>query len=158
MILPDAHESLTSNPSVKAPIRVTRSVQRTRDVMLLAKSTKKTRPVQRSATSISSTVGGVSFTVNPEILSSILEERRLAYGFWFGMVFEHFGVPIGEWKIQTNKDILGVVNHETIPATKRGANAPMQRLRASLITKNEKITAQQGPHSTAMISCTLIMV
>ncbi|KAH0748893.1 hypothetical protein KY290_028125 [Solanum tuberosum] len=39
MILPDAHESLTSNPSVKAPVRVTRSVQRTRDAMLLAKST-----------------------------------------------------------------------------------------------------------------------
>ncbi|KAH0720797.1 hypothetical protein KY290_005779 [Solanum tuberosum] len=41
-----AHESLISNPSVKAPVRVTRSVQRTRDAMLLAKSTKITRPVQ----------------------------------------------------------------------------------------------------------------
>uniref|UniRef100_M1DRS3 Uncharacterized protein n=1 Tax=Solanum tuberosum TaxID=4113 RepID=M1DRS3_SOLTU len=46
MILPDAHESLISNPSVQAPVRVTQSVQRTRDAMLLAKSTKITRPVQ----------------------------------------------------------------------------------------------------------------
>ncbi|XP_049405413.1 secreted RxLR effector protein 161-like [Solanum stenotomum] len=42
----DTHKSLTSNPSVKAPVRVTRFVQRTRDAMLLAKSTKKTRSVQ----------------------------------------------------------------------------------------------------------------
>ncbi|KAH0751777.1 hypothetical protein KY285_004925 [Solanum tuberosum] len=47
MILPDTHDSLTSNPSMKAPIRVTRSVHCTRDAMLIAKSTNKTRPVQR---------------------------------------------------------------------------------------------------------------
>ncbi|KAH0671815.1 hypothetical protein KY290_023999 [Solanum tuberosum] len=300
MIFPDAHKSLTSNPSVKASIRVTRSVQRTRDAMLLAKSTKKTRPVQSkfvlpsnpieiddddiigpkksrkqkrntskleesgpkeideidsaralsfrrrsvirgrvitgfggdemsellalvqargstellsqgtlrrrmgreetrefyliatgSATSISSTVCGVSFTLNAEILSSILgvpnsgwghyvkrnwpplegnfsaleichrfsndptlneytRERGLAYGFWLGMVFEHFGVPVGKWQIQTIKDVLGVVDHEIIPATKRRANAPMQRLRASLTAKNEEITALQGSHSAAI--------
>ncbi|KAG5632649.1 hypothetical protein H5410_004366 [Solanum commersonii] len=44
----DAHESLTSNPSVKALVRVTQSIQRTQDAMLLAKLTKKTRPVQKS--------------------------------------------------------------------------------------------------------------
>ncbi|KAH0658497.1 hypothetical protein KY289_027245 [Solanum tuberosum] len=48
------------------------------------------------------------------------KECGLAYGFW-----------------------LGVVNHETISATKRGANAPMQRLRASLTAKNKEITALQ---------------
>uniref|UniRef100_M1DTJ9 Uncharacterized protein n=1 Tax=Solanum tuberosum TaxID=4113 RepID=M1DTJ9_SOLTU len=48
MIRPDAHASLISNPSMRAPVRVTRSVQRTRDAMLLAKSTKITRPVQIS--------------------------------------------------------------------------------------------------------------
>ncbi|KAG5606849.1 hypothetical protein H5410_028341 [Solanum commersonii] len=46
LILPDAHESPTSNPLVKAPVQVTRSVQRTQDAMLLAKSTKKIRPLQ----------------------------------------------------------------------------------------------------------------
>ncbi|KAH0759770.1 hypothetical protein KY290_023263 [Solanum tuberosum] len=361
MIRPDAHASLISKPSVRAPVRVTRSVQRTRDAMLLAKSTKITRPVQSkfvlpsnpieiddddidpkksrkrkrntskpnkiveidsaraqsfrrrsvirgrvitgfggdemselltlvqaqgwtellsqgtlrrrmgreetrefylnatgSATSISSTVCGVSFTLNAEILSSILgvpnngwghyvkrhwppleghisaleicrrfsndptltdytrvdkgamlplhrllfdvvhkivlprkqkrteanyldltlmelllskiqinlpalilshihglcvfdkKERGLAYGFWLGMVFEHFRVPVKEWQIQTIKDVLGVVNHETIPATKRGANAPMQRLRASLTAKTEEITALQVSHSAAL--------
>uniref|UniRef100_M1E1E3 Uncharacterized protein n=1 Tax=Solanum tuberosum TaxID=4113 RepID=M1E1E3_SOLTU len=101
MILPDAHESLISNPSVKALVRVTRSVQRTRDAMLLAKSTKITRLVQK-------------------------------------------------WQIQTIKDVLGVVNHETIPATKRGENAPKQRLRASLTAKNEEITALQVSHAAAI--------
>ncbi|KAH0721614.1 hypothetical protein KY289_005941 [Solanum tuberosum] len=258
MVLPDAHASLISNPSVRAPVRVTRSVQRTRDAMLLAKSTKITHPVQSkfvlpsnpieiddddidpkksgkrkrntskpnksgpkeiveidsaraqsfrrrsvirgrvitgfggdemselltlvqaqgwtellsqgtlrrrmgreetrefylnatgSDTSISSTVCGVSFTLNAEILSSILGERGLAYGFWLGMVFEHFRVPVKEWQIQTIKDVLGVVNHETIPATKRGANAPMQRLRASLTAKTEEINALQVSHSVAL--------
>ncbi|KAH0752264.1 hypothetical protein KY285_005412 [Solanum tuberosum] len=332
----NAHASLISNPSVRAPVRVTRSVQRTRDAMLLAKSTKITHPVQSkfvlpsnpieiddddidpkksgkrkrntskpnksgpkeiveidsaraqsfrrrsvirgrvitgfggdemselltlvqaqgwtellsqgtlrrrmgreetrefylnatgSDTSISSTVCGVSFTLNAEILSSILgvpnngwghyvkvdkgamlplhrllfdvvhkivlprkqkrteanyldltlmelllskiqinlpalilshihglcvfdkKERGLAYGFWLGMVFEHFRVPVKEWQIQTIKDVLGVVNHETIPATKRGANAPMQRLRASLTAKTEEINALQVSHSVAL--------
>ncbi|KAH0668578.1 hypothetical protein KY289_023071 [Solanum tuberosum] len=270
----NAHESLTSNPLVKAPVRVTRFVQRTRDAILLGKSTKKTRLVQSkfvlpsnpieiddddiigpkksrkqkrntskpeesgpkeideidsaralsfrrrsvirgtlrrrmgrektrefyliatgSATSISSTVCGVSFTLNAEILSSILGVpnsgwghfvkrnwpplegnisaleichrfsndptlneytrvdkgvRGLAYGFWLGMVFKHFGVPVGEWQIQTINDVLGVVDHKTIPATKRGANAPMQRLRASLTVKNEEIIVLQGSHSAAI--------
>ncbi|KAH0668574.1 hypothetical protein KY289_023067 [Solanum tuberosum] len=74
----------------------------------------------------------------------------MAYGFWLGMVFEHFGVPVREWQIQTIKDVLGVVDHETIHATKRGANAPMQRLRASLTVKNEEITLLQGSHSAAI--------
>ncbi|KAH0672865.1 hypothetical protein KY290_025104 [Solanum tuberosum] len=154
-----------------------------------------------SVTSISSTVCGVSFTLNAEILSATLGvpnsgwghyvkcnwpplesnisaleichrfsndptlneytrvdkgaillciERGLAYGFWLGMVFEHFGVPVREWQIQTIKDVLGVVDHETIPATMRGENAPMQRLRASLTSKNEEITALQGSHSAAI--------
>ncbi|KAG5593782.1 hypothetical protein H5410_035014 [Solanum commersonii] len=367
MILPDAHDSLTSNPLMKAPVRVTRFVQRTRDAMLLAKSTKKTRPMQckfiihsntididdddiiepkksrkrkrntskpdesgpkeideinsaralsfrrrsvvrgrvitgfggdemsellalvqaqgwtellsegtlrrkmgreetnefylnatGSVMSISSTVCGVSFTLNAEILSSILgvpnngwshyvkrnwpplegnisafeichrfsndptlteytrvdkgamlplhrllldvmhkivlpqkqkrteanyldltlmelllskiqinlpalilshihglcvfdkKERGLAYGFWLGMVFEHFCVLVREWQIQTIKDVLGVVNHETIPATKRRENEPMQRLRASLTAKTKEITALQDSHSAAI--------
>ncbi|KAG5603807.1 hypothetical protein H5410_025299, partial [Solanum commersonii] len=83
-------------------------------------------------------------------ISLVLLERGLAYGFWLGMVFEHFGVPVGEWHIQTIKDVLGVVDHETIPATKREANAPMQRLRASLTAKNEEIIALQGSHSAAI--------
>ncbi|KAH0720796.1 hypothetical protein KY290_005780 [Solanum tuberosum] len=78
------------------------------------------------------------------------KERGLKYGFWLGMVFEHFGVPVGEWQIQTIKDVLGVVDHETIPATKRGANAPMQRLRASLTAKSEEVTALQVSHSAAI--------
>ncbi|KAG5590667.1 hypothetical protein H5410_041181 [Solanum commersonii] len=78
------------------------------------------------------------------------KERGLAYGFWLGMVFEHFCVPVREWQIQTIKDVLGVVNHETIPATKKGANAPMQRLSASLTVKNEKITVLHGSHSAAI--------
>ncbi|KAH0748894.1 hypothetical protein KY290_028126 [Solanum tuberosum] len=71
----------------------------------------------------------------------VKKERGLAYGFWLGMVFEHFGVPIREWQIQTINDVLGVVDHETIPATKRRENALMQRLRALLTAKNEEITA-----------------
>ncbi|KAH0779492.1 hypothetical protein KY290_005919 [Solanum tuberosum] len=78
------------------------------------------------------------------------KERGLTYGFWLGMVFEHFCVPVREWKIQTIKDVLGVVNHETIPGTKRGANAHMQRLRASLTAKNEEITALQVSHSAVI--------
>ncbi|KAH0685527.1 hypothetical protein KY290_017010 [Solanum tuberosum] len=132
MILPEAQENPTSDPSVKAPIRVTRSVQCTRDEMLLARSTKNTHPVKRnhrrrmdreetrefyinatwSASSIMSTVCGVSFTLNTEILCSILEECGLAYGFCLGMVFEHFGVPVKELQIQTINDVLGVVDHD----------------------------------------------
>ncbi|KAG5632648.1 hypothetical protein H5410_004365 [Solanum commersonii] len=78
------------------------------------------------------------------------KERGLEYGFWLGMVFEHFGVPVREWQIQTIKDVLRVVDHETIPSTKRRANAPTQQLRASLIAKNEEITALQGSHSTVI--------
>ncbi|KAH0751778.1 hypothetical protein KY285_004926 [Solanum tuberosum] len=78
------------------------------------------------------------------------KECGLAYGFWLGMVFEHFCVPVRGWQIQTINDVLGVVNHETIPVTKRGANAPMQWLKASLTAKNEEITALQGSHSAAI--------
>ncbi|KAH0688930.1 hypothetical protein KY289_016288 [Solanum tuberosum] len=46
MILPEAQENSTSDPSVKALVRVTRSVQRTRDEAFLARSTKKTRPMK----------------------------------------------------------------------------------------------------------------
>ncbi|KAH0703072.1 hypothetical protein KY285_017350 [Solanum tuberosum] len=59
-------------------------------------------------------------------------------------------VPIEEWQEQTIKDVLEVVDHDVIPTTSRGANAPMQQLRASLIVKNEEITALQVSHSAAI--------
>ncbi|KAG5606850.1 hypothetical protein H5410_028342 [Solanum commersonii] len=103
-----------------------------------------------SDSSISSTTCGVSFTLNAEILSSILGERGLVYGFWLGMVFEHFGVPVKEWQIQTIKDVLEVVDHETIPATKRGANAPVQRLKASLTAKDKELDVLRVAHSAEL--------
>ncbi|KAH0723184.1 hypothetical protein KY285_005772 [Solanum tuberosum] len=159
-----------------------------------------------SDTSISSIVCGVSFTLNAEILSSILGVPNNGWGHYikrnwpplegnisaleiccrfsndptlneytrvdkgvmlplhrllFDVVHkivlprmqkrtENVDWRMGSGLIQTIKDVLGVVNHETIPATKRGANAPMQRLRASLTTKNEEITALQVSHSAAI--------
>ena len=32
------------------------------------------------------------------------KQRGLAYGFWLGQVFEHFGVPVKKWQIQTISD------------------------------------------------------
>uniref|UniRef100_M1E0E4 Uncharacterized protein n=2 Tax=Solanum tuberosum TaxID=4113 RepID=M1E0E4_SOLTU len=77
-------------------------------------------------------------------------EHGLGYGFWLGDIFEYFQVPIEEWQEQTIKDVLGVVDHVVIPTTSRGADAPMQRLRASLTAKNEEITTLQVSHSTAI--------
>ncbi|KAH0669785.1 hypothetical protein KY285_023938 [Solanum tuberosum] len=78
------------------------------------------------------------------------KERGLAYGFWLGMVFEHFCVPIKKWQIQTIKDVLGVVDHETIPATKRRENAPVERLNASLTSKDKELDALLVAHSAEL--------
>ncbi|KAH0669758.1 hypothetical protein KY285_023913 [Solanum tuberosum] len=86
----------------------------------------------------------------PARFSAIYMERGLVYGFWLGMVFEHFGVPVKEWQIQTIKDVLGVVDHENIPATKRGANAPVQRLKASLTANDKELDALRVAHSAEL--------
>ncbi|KAH0712154.1 hypothetical protein KY289_008113 [Solanum tuberosum] len=72
-----------------------------------------------------------------------------------GEIFEYFQVPVKEWQVQTTKDVLGEVDHATIPSTYRGANAPMQCLRASLTAKGEKIAALKVSQ-LPWISCTLV--
>ncbi|KAH0769692.1 hypothetical protein KY290_013673 [Solanum tuberosum] len=78
------------------------------------------------------------------------KDHGLGYGFWLGEVFVYFRVPVKEWQEQTTKDVLGEVHHVVIPATSRGANAPVQRLKALLTTKNEEIDALRVGHSAAM--------
>ncbi|KAK4731134.1 hypothetical protein R3W88_024122 [Solanum pinnatisectum] len=78
------------------------------------------------------------------------KERGLAYGFWLGDVFDYFSVSIKEWQIQTTKDVLGVVDHITIPATKRGANAPIQRLKDSLTAKDKELANLRVAHSAKL--------
>ncbi|KAG5617118.1 hypothetical protein H5410_016942 [Solanum commersonii] len=65
-------------------------------------------------------------------------EHGLGYGFWLGDIFEYFQVPIEEWKEQTIKGVLGVVDHAAILTTSRGANAPMQRIE-SLVSHSATI-------------------
>ncbi|KAH0665955.1 hypothetical protein KY285_027161 [Solanum tuberosum] len=123
-----------------------------------------------SASSITSKVGGISFTLTTEDgvvkrtwpplerLSSALEishricvyddkDHGLGYGFWLGEVFEYFHIPVKDCQEQTTKDVLGEVDHVVIPATSRGDNAPLQRLKALLTTKNVEIDALKVSHS-----------
>ncbi|KAH0784238.1 hypothetical protein KY290_003836 [Solanum tuberosum] len=85
------------------------------------------------------------------------KERGLAYGFWLGKVFDHFSVPVKKWQIQTTKDVLGVVDHVTIPATKRGANAPVQRLKAALTAKDKEWMSYEWLTLQRWISFVLLM-
>ncbi|KAG5600987.1 hypothetical protein H5410_032357 [Solanum commersonii] len=121
-----------------------------------------------SDSSITSKVGGISFTLIAEVLSKILgvpniteayihricvyddKDHGLGYGFWLGEVFEYFHISIKDCHEQTTKDVLGKVDHIVIPATYRGDNAPMQRLKALLTTKNVEIDALKVSHSAAM--------
>ncbi|KAH0644500.1 hypothetical protein KY284_032384 [Solanum tuberosum] len=76
--------------------------------------------------------------------------HALGYGFWLGEIFEYLKVPVKVWEVQTTKDVLGTVNHVDVHAPWRGANAPMQRLRAQLTLKDEEITALRVSHNVAM--------
>ncbi|KAH0636247.1 hypothetical protein KY290_036673 [Solanum tuberosum] len=78
------------------------------------------------------------------------KDHGLGYGFWLGKIFEYFRVSVIEWQEQTTKNVLGEVDHVVIPATSRGAIAPVKRLKALLTTKNEKIAALRVTHSAAM--------
>ncbi|KAH0679479.1 hypothetical protein KY284_020564 [Solanum tuberosum] len=82
-----------------------------------------------------------------------IEDKKfhaLGYGFWLGAIFEHLKIPVKVWEEQTIKDVLGTVNHVVVPAPRRGANAPMRRLRAQLTMKDEKIAALRVSHNAAM--------
>ncbi|KAG5589643.1 hypothetical protein H5410_040157, partial [Solanum commersonii] len=76
--------------------------------------------------------------------------HALGYGFWLGEIFEYLKVPVKVWEVQTTKDVLSIVNHADVHAPWRGANALMQRLRAQLTLKDEKITALRVSHNVAM--------
>ncbi|KAG5585876.1 hypothetical protein H5410_046310 [Solanum commersonii] len=78
------------------------------------------------------------------------KDHGLGYGFWLGEVFEYFRISVIEWQEQTTKNVLGKVDHVVIPTTSRGANAPVQRLKALLTTNNEEIIALRVTHLTAM--------
>lgn len=76
--------------------------------------------------------------------------HALGYGFWLGEIFEYLKIPVKVWEVQTTKDVLGTMNHAVVPAPRRGANTPMQRLRAKLTLKDEEIYALRVSHTTAM--------
>ncbi|KAG5575550.1 hypothetical protein H5410_055684 [Solanum commersonii] len=78
------------------------------------------------------------------------KDHGLGYGFWLGKGFEYFRVLVKEWQEQTTKDVLGEVDHVVIPATSRGANDLVQRLKTLLTTKDEEIAALRTAHSAAM--------
>lgn len=71
----------------------------------------------------------------------------IGYGFLLGDIFEYIQVPVEEWQEQTVKDVLGEVDHDIIYTNSRGANAPLQELRASLTEKKKKIVSLQASHS-----------
>ncbi|KAH0740692.1 hypothetical protein KY290_033735 [Solanum tuberosum] len=76
--------------------------------------------------------------------------HSLGYGFWLGEIFEYFKVHVKEWQVQTTKNVLGTVNQVIVPALRRGANAPLQRLHTQLALKDEEIAALRASHSAAM--------
>ncbi|KAH0655300.1 hypothetical protein KY285_030182 [Solanum tuberosum] len=65
----------------------------------------------------------------------------LGYGFWLGELFESLGIPVQAWQEQTTKDVIGDLNQVVVPALKRGANGPLQRLRSQLADKEKEIEA-----------------
>ncbi|KAH0765040.1 hypothetical protein KY285_000911 [Solanum tuberosum] len=125
--------------------------------ILLPRSQKRTEPNYLDLTLMELLISKVQINLPTLVLSHIHricvhddKDHGLGYGFWLGEVFEYFRVPVKEWQEQTTKDVLGKVDHVVIPTTSRGANAPVQRLKALLTTKNEEIDALRVAHSATM--------
>ena len=78
------------------------------------------------------------------------KKRGLAYGFWLGQVFEHFGVPVKKWQIQIISDVMGKVDYMNMPGTPKRVDVKTQRLRASLTAVEEEMEALKKAHSVEM--------
>ena len=78
------------------------------------------------------------------------KQRGLAYGFWLGHVFEHFGVPVKKWQIQTISDVMGKVDYMNMPSTPKRVDVKTQRLRASLTAVEKEMEALKRAHSVEM--------
>ncbi|KAH0686310.1 hypothetical protein KY289_017062 [Solanum tuberosum] len=108
-------------------------------------------------TSISSVVNGRAMVLMTDVISRIrgipnLDQKLhgLGYGFWLGVLFESLGVPVQEWQEQTTKDVIGDLNQVVVPALKRGANGPLQRLRSHLADKEKEIEALRVSHTATI--------
>ena len=65
-------------------------------------------------------------------------------------MFEHFGVPVKKWQIQTISDVLGKVDYMNMPGTPKKVAVKTQRLRASLTSIEEEMEALKMAHSVEM--------
>lgn len=70
--------------------------------------------------------------------------HALPYQFWLASIFEDFRVPVKVWSLQTTKDVIGYVNHATLPAAMRSADNPMQKLRNALEAKQGELEGAQA--------------
>lgn len=61
--------------------------------------------------------------------------HTLPYGFWMVSIFEAFDVLVQVWDSQTVKDVVGRVNHMTLPVSMRSLDTPLQRLKISLLRR-----------------------
>lgn len=62
-----------------------------------------------------------------------IEDQKLhglGYVFWLGELFEGLDIPVQQWQEQDVKDVIGDLNQTSVSTLKRGANAPLQRLRS----------------------------
>ena len=67
-----------------------------------------------------------------------------------GQVFEHFGVPVKKWRIQTISDVMGMVDYMNMPGTPKKVDVKSQRLRASLTAVEKEMEALKRANSVEM--------
>ncbi|KAH0776466.1 hypothetical protein KY290_007877 [Solanum tuberosum] len=117
-----------------------------------------------SASSVSSKVGGMSFTLTAEKLSRILCVPNIGWchyvkrnwppleGLLSALEISRRFVndPMLEDYTRVDKGAMLSLHHAAIPATSTRENAPMQHLRASLTAKGEEIAALKVSHSASM--------
>ncbi|KAK4730136.1 hypothetical protein R3W88_023124 [Solanum pinnatisectum] len=107
--------------------------------IILPRSQKRTEANYLDLTLMELLISKVQINLHQLVLSHI---HRI--------LFKYFRIQVKDWQEQTTKNVLGEVDHVVIPATSRGANAPVQRLKALLTTKNDEIAALKVSHSAVM--------
>ncbi|KAH0685483.1 hypothetical protein KY290_016961 [Solanum tuberosum] len=92
----------------------------------------------------------LDLTLMELLISQMTTTMGLGMGSGWERFLSSFKFRLKSGKCKVQKMFLGEVDHVVIPATSRGANAPMQHLRALLTVKGEEIAALKVSHSAAM--------
>ncbi|KAH0765471.1 hypothetical protein KY290_001432 [Solanum tuberosum] len=80
------------------------------------------------------------------VLNQDKNGHAFPYGFWMASIFESFDVPVQVWVSQTVKDVVGRVNHMTLPISMRRLNSPLQRLKYQPAEKEDELAAMTTAH------------